>query len=477
MSCSTSGSDTRNLREIGRATRRGLRRRGQRAARGQPDPVTAQLIDARTDAHQWAEHYDRDLNDVFAIQSEIAQAIAGQLQAAISPQEHAAMLERPTANVEAYTQYVRAKQIVERSLDLEDQRTELLRAVDLLDDATRRDPAFVEAYCLAAHAHDLLYLYGLDATPARRALAETAVDNAVRLRADAAEVHLARADLYFSCDRDYSRAGAELALARPGLPNSAELYQLSAVLNRHLGRWDDSTRELEKARELDPRATNVIELLADTYVLRRRFADAERLYEPSVRPDFDPRFSRYIAATLSFTATGSTEKLAAALRELPGYVDPGGGVTPSRIIAALAVGDYPGAYAALAASPLPAFQDVDFSFYYPRTWYEAQIARAAGDEARARTAFAACRKVLEERPAAQAGEPRTLAVLAQVDAGLGNRELALAEAQRAVELMPISRDAYVARWSCKVSRRSRSGPGITPARWTPSKHWSGCPAI
>ena len=178
---------------------------------------------------------------------------------------------------------------------------------------------------------------------------------------------------------------------------------------------------------------------------------------------------------MSFAATGDARVLAAALRELPAYVDPGGGVTPSRIIAALAVGDYPGAYAALAASPLPAFQDVDFSFYYPRTWYEAQIARAAGDEARARTAFAACRKVLEERPTAPTGEPRTLAVLAQVDAGLGNRELAWPRPGARSNSCRSRAMPTAARWSCKVSRRSRPGPGTKPARWTPSKRWSGCP--
>jgi TolB-like protein/class 3 adenylate cyclase len=432
----------RDLREIGQQLGVSHLLEGSVQRAGNKVRVNAQLIDARTDAHLWAEDYDRPLDDVFAIQSEIAEAIVRQLQAAISPAEHAAMSEQPTANVGAFEQYARGKDIFERCLDLDDERTGLLRAIDRLEDATRRDPGFVEAYCYAAQAHDFLYYSGLDATPDRRALAETALNNALRLRPDAGEVHLARARHYFHCYHDYARAVVELALARRSLPNSAQLYMLSGGLNRGLGHWEDSIREFQKACELDPRNANALDLLADTYELTHRFADAARIIQQSVRDGIDPRLAAVEVARSGFAATGSTKEWSVALGELPGYIDPSGGVTPERIIVALAEGDYRAADAALAASALPAFQDVDFSFYYPRAWYEANIARAAGDPARMRTAFAACRKVLEERPETQSEDPRTLAVLAQVDAALGDKERALREGLRAVELMPISRDAY-----------------------------------
>ena len=432
----------RNLPEI--ATQLGVANvlEGSVQRAGNQVRVTAKLIDARTSAERWGEHYDRPLNDVFAIQSEIAQAIAGQLQAKLSPREQAALAERPTANIRAYEQYVRGKEILDRFLDLKDQRAELLQAVDLLQDATRRDPGFVEAYCSLGRVHDLLYYLGLDATPARRALAREAVDQALKLRPDSGEAHLALAEYYMDCDRDYARAEAELASARPALPNSARFYLLSAGLNRRLGHWGDSTREFEKALELDPQSDTARDLLGDAYVLTRRFADAERFFQPTFRTDYDPRFAAVCVAGIEFAATGNTKNWRAAQRELPGYIDPSGNVTVGRIFVALADGDYPAAYAALAASLLPAFQDVDFSFYYPRAWYEAQIARAAGDQARMRTAFAACRNALEARIETQAEDPRTLAVLAQVDAGLGDKEKALQEGRRAVELIPVSKDAY-----------------------------------
>ena len=433
----------RNLREIGQQLGVAHLLEGSVQRVGNQVRVNAQLIDARTDAHSWAEDYDRPLDDVFAIQTEIARAIADQLQARISSAEHAAMSEQPTANVEAFEQYVRGKDIVERSLDLDDQRAGLLRAIDLLADAARRDPGFVEAYCYAARAHAFLFFTGLDATPARSALAETAVGNALRLRPGSGEAHLAAADYHFRCHRDLARAWAELAAARPSLPNSAPLHILTGYLDRRLARWAESLPEFEKACELDPRNANAGDLRFDTYVLLRRFGEAERAAaQQAARGNLDPRFVATNVAAIDFAATGNTGKLSAALHALPGDIDPGGSVTPLRIIAALAAGDYPAADAALAAAPLAAFQDVDFSFYYPRAWYEAQIARAAGDAARMRTAFAAARQVLAARPETSAEDPRTLAVLAQVDAGLGDREKALREGLRAVELMPVSRDAY-----------------------------------
>jgi Tfp pilus assembly protein PilF len=405
--------------------------------------VNAQLIDTRTDAHLWAENYDRPLNDVFAIQSEIAKTIADQLQARLSPNEKAAIAQPPTADLQAYGQYGRGRDIVESYLERTDQRADLLQAVDLLDDACRRDPAFVQAYCYAVRAHDLIYFLGFDPTPARRAKAEAAVNTALRLRPDSGEVHLARADFSFRCYRDYAGAAAELAIARPSLPNSAPFFTLSGYIERRLGHWDNSTREMEKACELDPRNANAFDLLGDNYILTRRYAEAKHLLGTAVaRSGADPRYAAVNVAAMGFVVTGNAKEWEAALRELPTYIDPGGGTVPQRILVTLVRGDYAAAYAALGASPLPFFQDVDFSFHYPRAWYEALIARAAGDHARMVAAFSAARKELEVRPEAQAEDPRALAVLAQVDAGLGDKDKALHEGLRAVELMPISRDAY-----------------------------------
>jgi TolB-like protein len=181
--------------------------------------VTAQLIDARTDTHLWADKYDRDLTDVFAIQSEIANAIVTQLRAKLSPREQAAMHERSTSDMEAYDLYLRAKELRERSYsNLGNRGAANLEAVSLLEQATRRDPAFVRAWCLLARVHDTLYSMRNDPTSERRAMAEQAIESAARLQPNSAEVHLARAWHAYNAARDFETARKELALVIRDMP-------------------------------------------------------------------------------------------------------------------------------------------------------------------------------------------------------------------------------------------------------------------
>ena len=404
--------------------------------------VTAQLIDTRTDAQLWAERYDRDVADVFAIQSEIAEAIVGQLQATLSRQEKASIEEPPTRDLAAYDLYLQASEIVDGYLNEDDPRSSLLKAVRLLEEATERDPNFVRAFCYAARAHSLLYFLDLDLTSARCVLAENAVNAALRLRPESGDAHLAKGDHHFRCYRDYEAAERELRIARPMLPNSLPFFILTGYIDRRQGLWQHSERNLRKAVEVDPRNPNAVNLLADHYVLVRNFPAALQTYDRGMAAGMDTPITRVRRAAIVFAMTGDAKMFREALAAAPADLDVGGGETPWRILTALAEKDYDGAFAAIAASPLTHFQDVDFTFYYPRSWYEALVARAAGDRDRAQNAFAQARRILEERLKIKPDDPRTLSVIAQVDAGLGRADLALQEAQRAVELMPVSRDAY-----------------------------------
>src|SRR5438270_4091504 len=188
--------------------------------------VTAQLIDARTDEHQWAEHYDRDLADVFAIQTEIAEAIAAQLQARLSPEEKAA-IGPSTHDLQAFDLYLRAKELITTFHQTENWQETLLKAVRLLDEAIGRDPNFALAYSWLTNAHDSLYWYHLDQTPERLALAQASVQKALALAPDLGEAHLAQALVFYHGNRDYPRASREVALASRKLPNSAEVHSLS----------------------------------------------------------------------------------------------------------------------------------------------------------------------------------------------------------------------------------------------------------
>jgi Predicted integral membrane protein len=214
--------------------------------------VNAQLIDARNDKHLWGQTYDRDLADVFAIQSEIAKTIADQLQAKLSPSEKAEIEERPTQDLHAFELYVRAKAIIDSYLNATDVRAALLQALKSLNEAIQRDPNFVSAYCYAARANDLLFFFDLDPTPDQIWLANAAVKAALRLRPDSAEAHFARADYFFRCLRDYDRAQEELAIARLGLPNSTPFFILSGYINRRRNHFPDAERDFSTAFALDP---------------------------------------------------------------------------------------------------------------------------------------------------------------------------------------------------------------------------------
>src|SRR2546430_5372198 len=231
--------------------------------------VTAQLINARTDTHLWVEHYDRPLDDVFAIQSDIAKAIADQLQAKLSPKIESAIEERPTKDLVGHDLYVRAKLLVMKGVN---DSGNLFEPVRMLDQAIARDPDFFLAYCLLAEAHSTLYSI-FDHTPARRDLADRAVKAALHLRPEAGEAHLDRARYLFS-NLDYNNARAELALAQRKLPNNTEVFELMASIDRCQGRWTEAVRNLEKALDLDPHNLSNLRDVALAYLSMRRFAES-----------------------------------------------------------------------------------------------------------------------------------------------------------------------------------------------------------
>src|SRR5207248_998900 len=233
--------------------------------------VNAQLIDAHNDAHLWAQAYDRDPADVFAIQSEIAKAIADQLQAKLSPGEKTAVERKPTADVTAFDLYSRAKTLNLTAM-FTSSRPNLLQAIDLLNQAVARDPSFLQAYCQLALAHDQLYLIGWDHTPARLALAEAAIQSALRLYPDAGESHLARAENLYRGYLDYAGALTELEIARRSLPNDPRVFELTGYIKRRQGNHEEALRNLEKALQLDPRNMVTLQQISLTYEILRRYS-------------------------------------------------------------------------------------------------------------------------------------------------------------------------------------------------------------
>ena len=431
----------RNMREIGRQLGVAYIMEGSVQRARDRLRINAQLIDARTDTHIWAETYDRTAADLFAIQSELAQSIVTQLKAKLSPQQKAEIEERPTQDLDAFELYLQAKAIIDSYVNATDVRAALLQALKSLDESIQRDPNFVSAYCYAARANDLLFFFDLDPTPDRISRADAAVKAALRLRTDSAEAHFARADYLFRCLRDYDRALEELAIARLGLPNSTPFFILSGYITRRRNHFHEAERDFSTAFALDPRNPNAYNLLADTYVLQRRFPEAVHVYDNVLAAGEQTPIVRFRRASCILWRTGDTGPFREILTKYPD-MEFAGGQTPARSWMAMLDGNYAEAERVLVASPRQDFQDIDFSFYFPKSWYQAMIARAKGDEARAMAAFRECREILAQRLTVKSEHARTIAVLAQVDAGLGQKDLAIREAQHAIDLMPVSKDIY-----------------------------------
>jgi TolB-like protein/Tfp pilus assembly protein PilF len=431
----------RNLREIGQQLGVTYVLEGSVQRASNRLRIAAQLIDARTDSQIWAETYDRTAADLFAIQSELAESIVAQLQAKLSPEQKAEIEQRPTQDLVAFELYLRAKQIVDSYLIADDVRAALLSALQSLDQAIKRDPDFVSAYCYIARANDLLYFFDLDPTPDRVLLAEAAVKAALRLRPESAEAHFAQADFLFRCHRDYDGALQELAIARPGLPNDTAFFILSGYINRRRNNWAQAERDFATAVALDPRNPNAYNLLADTYNLQRRHFLAAQVYERVLAAGERTPIVFFRRDSALFNGTGNSTGLREILAKNP-EMDVGGGQTAVRVFLALIDRNFAEAERVLSASPREDFQDIDYSFYFPKAWFAAMIARAKGDSAQALAAFSIARAILEQRLVFKPEHARTIAVLAQVDAGLGQKELAIHEAQHAVDLMPITKDIY-----------------------------------
>jgi serine/threonine protein kinase/Tfp pilus assembly protein PilF len=432
----------RNLREIGQQLGVAHVVEGSVQSSGNRVRVKAQLIDARTDGHLWGQTYDRDLSDVFAIQSEIAKTIAEQLQAKLSPSEKNAIERTPTADVSAFDIYARAKNLLLTGL-LTAHGTDFLHAADLLNQAVARDPSFFEAYCQLARAHDYLYFFGYDHTAARLALAEAAIQTAFRLRPDAGEAHLARAQNLYWGYLDYDGALAELEGARQTLPNDPRVFELRGYIERRQGRLEESTRSLERAIELDPRNVVTLGQVAGHYEALGRYDEAKLACDRvlAIVPD-DPG-AKLGRAVVDWDWKADTRPFHQVIDSIRA-TNPGAlpNIAEDWLMCALAERD-----AAAAKDALNAQGDNQISLgtagnvQLNRPFVEGLIARMTKDDAKARSAFTAARAEQEKIVQAQPNYGPAVCVLGLIDAGLGRKEEALREGRRAVELLPVEKDA------------------------------------
>ena len=430
-----------DVRQIGNALRVSHVLEGTVRRFGGKVHVNAQLVDTRTDEDIWADEYDRDVNDVFAIETEVAQSIVNRLRAKVSAREKAAMQEWPTKDLVAYDLYTRAKNLLPAATFTRGAKADFLQAIDLLNRAVARDPSFFQAYCQLASAHDELYFWGHDHTAGRLALVEAAIKAASRLRPDAGETHLARAkNLYFGY-LDYDDSLAELEVARPSLPNDPSVFYFKGFIQRRRGRWEESTENLKRVIELDPHSLEGLGALAANYHFFRRYAEEKSVLDRvlAFKPnDIARKVARACAELDSNADTRPLHQMIDSIRATnPGAIP---SIAVYWLIGALAEHDAAAATQALAVMDN---DDIGFSDAVPfnRAFVEGLIARMEKDEQRAQLAFAVARteqeKIVQGRPAFGPA----WCVLGMIDAGLGRKVEALREGRRAVELLPVEKDA------------------------------------
>jgi TolB-like protein/Flp pilus assembly protein TadD/predicted Ser/Thr protein kinase len=445
----------RNLRQIGNDLRVSHVLEGSVRRTGTHLRLNAQLIDARTDTHVWAEEYDRDLNDLFAIQSEIAQKVAERLNAKLSASEKTSVEERPTQDLVAYDFYVRAISMIYNAQvpltssgcgncpvsEENSSWNNLPEALDLLNKAIARDPNFFLAYCQLAFAHDLI-----GDTPERLALAKAAIDSAFRLRPDSGEAHLALAWHLFWGYSDYDRARAELALAQQSLPNNPQVYELAGSMDRSQRRWTDAIHNLERACELDPRNLPYLINLGSTYLWLHDYDQHTKIMDRIVALHPERRPGRIFRASIEVYRRADTGPFRAAIEKIltnePGS-DKDPFVAGQRYTLALYDRDWDAAGRAAAVLSQKNSLEWGFPRQLGRDFWVGVVARLKGDDTSARAAFMRARSQQEEEIRGHPDNIDLLSQLGLIDAGLGRKEEALNEGRRAMELAPTDPDAKI----------------------------------
>jgi len=429
-----------DTQEIGRALDVAYVLTGNVQRQGASIRLNAELIDVRKNARVWAEQYDRNLSDLFTLQGEIAQKIADQLGVGVSAAAKTALQEAPTADLIAYDAYLRAKDLLYDIALSAQQKDEFFQAVELLDQAVARDPGFFDAYCQLAGAHDRIYFGGFDHTDARLKLVETVIQSVQRLRPESGDTHLALAQHYYYAYGDYDRARQELVLAHLMLPNESRIPLLAGYIDRRQGRWEKALEELTQALELNPRDFSVLEQIALTYEALGQYKEMAAILDRALAlapSDVPSRVQRAMVdlegrADAKPFETTIDAILAEDANAALGFVNPW---------LLIVVRDRNSAGVQRALTNIDDGGCFDESIPFPNGWCEGLAAWVRGDQSRARAAFDSARKELTEQVHNQPDYAAALCALGVVDALLGNKEDAIREGERAVELSPVNQNA------------------------------------
>ena len=427
-----------NTLEVANVLEGTVRRDGNRVR------VSVELINTLNDTTIWADSYERDLTDIFAIQSEVAETIAAKLTTTLSPEERKNIQAKPTDNLEAYDLYLRAKKIIFGAELVQSSKVvdeQLKDALALLEQTVLIDPKFTLAYCASAEAHDMIYVTR-DHSPERRALGDSAVNTALALQPDLPEAYLANARHLYLAYRDYDRARQQLAFAKRGLPNGVEATFLEALMDRRQGYFEKAIKEFNQAVSRDPRNSILLHDLAITlHGLRQFQAEAQTLDRTiELQPD-QPLLKVEKGAYANFMKTGDDTAFWSTIAALPPSAADDASVLQFRIYFALVDRDWTRAEELIKKS-----RGDTQGFAYgnrpvPVRAYSILLSRLLGGNPSTNPDFVEVREQLNADVKKSPEDARLLSQLAVVDALLNNKEAAVPEARRAAEMMPVAKDA------------------------------------
>ena len=431
------GTGSRNAREIGKALGVSTLLEGSVRRMGNRVRVNVQLINADNDEHIWAEDYDRDLTDVFAIQTDLAQKITSALQAKLSPSEKARIDRRPTQNPDAYLLFVQAHDYATRPDMFRDT---LLKAEQPFEQATKLDPNFAAAFAGLSMVESWMY-HSWDPLHARREKARAAANEALRLQPDLPEAHLALGFSYYYGDRDYGRALAEFEVAKRDLPNEAQAYMAIGAIQRRQGKWAESTANLKKAAELDPKSGSVLLNFAYNYMATRNFEAADKTFDRAIEAAPESFGSRALKGEVAIRWKGDVSVAEKELASVPPGIDPEGLVTLGRAGVLTLQRRFPEALQVIQqfhGETLPGYSTAPC----PKGFLEGALYSYLGDKVKAQAAFERARVLAEQLVRESPDDSARHAQLGQILAGLGQKDAAINEGKRAVELRPESQDAF-----------------------------------
>jgi serine/threonine protein kinase/tetratricopeptide (TPR) repeat protein len=424
-----------NVRQIGDALRVSHVLEGSARRSGDRIHLNAQLIDTRTDTHVWAEEYDRDLNDLFAIQSEIAEKVAAALKAKLAPEEKARLDARPTTNSEAYVLYLTG---LGREKAVNESTEDDIAAEQLYMQATALDPGFALAYARASILNSFISTAITSDNRTRNAKARTQAEEALRLSPNLGEAHMALGLCFYLGEKKYDAALKEFEVAAATSPNNAEIYIYVGGIYRRQGRWRESVASLERAMPLDPRNASIANLAGNSHLFVRDWAAAAACYTRAreINPDFVVAWIRL--ARLEVFRNVNPAAGRRILENVPVRLDSDGEVALTRWDMAMLERDYAAAENILRDLPVEKFHTRDA----PKTYYQGRTALARGDKESAQHYFTTTIPALEKRVRDAPNDSQPHSLIGLLYAYLHRSEDAIREARRAVELDPESQDAF-----------------------------------